>query len=246
MYHPERESFREKSEDWAALPSGEAALCQKYTGLCQFAHAPVDATAMMEAITPHPDAGGGRFQRPLHRIPFVPAICGVHTAVTANQARASAMDRNDISFFGYEEEYKDDLRFIPMRMRYRLDLAGLKIGLEAWQRLPLQDRLSLSAAPVATATEADGFRKRVNAALKACTALEAAETAPVDPAAWGNAVYAPESVRTACVAAGLRFDESAWKRMTDFQRYALLKLSASSRQPEAFARTWREIVSMPL
>ena len=71
------------------------------------------------------------------------------------------MQPNQAELFGFEDAYRNDLRFIPVAMRYRLDLAGLKIGLEAWLRIPVEERFALSALPIGNPADLESFHERL-------------------------------------------------------------------------------------
>lgn len=142
--------------------------------------------------------------------------------------------------FDFESGYSADLHFLPMAMRYRLDLAGIKIGLKAWMGIPVHDRFALAAYPIAPGDGAAGFKEEAARVLFA-NAREQIESIPkADPEEWGISIRPPEPVRLACEIAGMSMETDAWKRLGELQRYALLKLSKSRREPEAFGRAWRE------
>lgn len=51
-------------------------------------------------------------------------------------------------FFGFEVESSDNLRFIPLAVRFNLDRFGMRITLDQWQQLPYDDRVLLARFPV--------------------------------------------------------------------------------------------------
>lgn len=151
------------------------------------------------------------------------------------------MSPTDDGLFGFENEYSEDLHFIPIGMRYRLDLAGLKVGLEAWLGVPVPERFFLLDMPVGTARDIVVFRERLMRSLADC---HAPSIICADPADWGNNLPSPQSVRDACVSAGMPLEESLWVRLPELQRYALRKLSLSKRQPDAFRKALEEFAAV--
>lgn len=148
------------------------------------------------------------------------------------------MDNGKI--FGFESGYAQDLHFVPIAMRYRLDLAGLKIGLEAWLKIPVARRFYLAAFPIATGDGTAAFALEAGRAHCEAVGTEPATVPRSDPETWSGALPPPEPVVVACRDNGNPMESAQWRQMTDLQRYALLKLSLSRRNPEAFGMAWRE------
>lgn len=153
------------------------------------------------------------------------------------------MNAPDICLFGFEIDYSDDLRFIPIGMRYRLDLAGLKVGLEAWLLIPVPERFCLLGMPMANESEIAAFRERL---MRSMADRLPTSIACADPAEWAIGLPPPQSVREACESAGMPLEDALWVRLQDLQRYALKKLSLSSRQPEAFGKALREFSAVKM
>lgn len=138
--------------------------------------------------------------------------------------------------FGFESGYAGDLRFMPMAIRYRSDLAGLKLGLDGWRALPLAARRRLLELAVDTVRDDPGFR---TALIAACVehAVTVPDPVPVsDPAAWSAAGGPPFEAGD-----WPRLGE-AWGGLDDLSRYALGKLARSRREPEALGRALGEIL----
>lgn len=147
------------------------------------------------------------------------------------------MDFPDDGLFRFESEYSDDLKFIPIGIRYRLDLAGLKLGLGAWLDIPVPERFFLLKMPMQTEWEIADFRERLSRSTADYppTAIDRS-----NPKEWANSLPPPKSVTDACKSAGIPLDETIWIRMPELQRFALKKLSTSKRQPDAFRKALDE------
>jgi len=135
------------------------------------------------------------------------------------------MDGEVGRLFGFEAEYREDLHFIPMAIRYRLDLAGWKFSLESWQRISAADRFGLLATPV-TPEGLRAFGAELHRLLAGLGVPPPAPAPPSLPAAWGPDEV-PEAVRSACGLAGIVLPEGRWSALAEIRRYALLKLSRS-------------------
>jgi hypothetical protein len=126
--------------------------------------------------------------------------------------------------FDFEADFAGDLRCLPMAVRRKLDLAGVKLKLVHWHGLTEEERKRLLAwsddGPSLAA-----FRQWL---------LERSQTLPQGPAGtlppavgvdWQRAEALPEAVATSCRELGLALRPDAWRRLDELQRFALVKLS---------------------
>lgn len=144
--------------------------------------------------------------------------------------------------FGFEDSFAEDLRFMPLSMRYRLDLSGLKLRLEDWHRLPVAARERLLRMPVGDEGDIASFREAAIGVAASHGCRWPAEVQPVDRSAWDARAGIPEQVLAACARIPAEPPLEAWPGLPDFRRYALYKLACSGREPGAFAAALREIV----
>ncbi|WP_175939430.1 nitrate reductase associated protein [Caballeronia sp. BCC1704] len=132
--------------------------------------------------------------------------------------------------FGFEVESSDNLRFIPLSVRFNLDRFGMRITLDQWQMLPYDDRVLLARFPVEDEIE---LEKNFDLALEEMLKTHA-NAAPekierdADPV-WAHADAVPEAVIRQSSLAGLSVPSlSRWAALDRFQRYALAKLSRNT------------------
>ncbi len=146
--------------------------------------------------------------------------------------------------FGFESDYREDLHFIPMSMRYRLDLCGIHLKLDTWQKMPVQKRFNLSAAAIDTGAEREEFRSRLLHLADLCGQGSEAPAIlpPCEPEEWSGKVPPPETVRKACLDAKLHLEPQVWAGLPEIQRYALFKLSRSSHRGNTFVLALREFL----
>jgi hypothetical protein len=123
--------------------------------------------------------------------------------------------------FSFERELYAALDFMPLDVRRKLDLAGIKISLDGWRSLPLGDRRALAAA----ADDAFG------PALLASASRSGAAVAPL--AAQGSPPWRSPAVPPALAARLAELEASlpdaAWAGLADGARYVLLRLASSPR-----------------
>jgi hypothetical protein len=135
--------------------------------------------------------------------------------------------------FGFESDFVASLRCIPMAVRYRLDLAGVKLRLNEWSRLGQADRRRLLDLPVSGPGEAEAYRESISAMVAAaCGARPALLPEPPDPVWESPAV--PEQVRGKAAESGVALNDAAWQYLSPLQRFALVKLSRPGHENRNF------------
>ncbi|MFN7899815.1 MAG: nitrate reductase associated protein [Synechococcaceae cyanobacterium] len=126
--------------------------------------------------------------------------------------------------FRFEADFATDLRCIPMAVRRKLDLVGVKLGLPHWLRFSAAERQRLLAWPDDAAglgQLGDWLRQRTAAMPEGqAKALEPARQEP-----WQRADLCPEILLEACRELGLRLAPNGWSRLGELERFALVKLS---------------------
>jgi hypothetical protein len=60
--------------------------------------------------------------------------------------------------FEFEQDFVDSLRCIPMAVRFKLDLCGIKVSLRQWSRFTLADRSQMLAASCDTPAHVEQYR----------------------------------------------------------------------------------------
>jgi hypothetical protein len=134
--------------------------------------------------------------------------------------------------FAFETEIDAALGFMPLALRYRLDRAGLKISLAAWQALSFEARRRLLDAPASTDADVAEFARSLRRAV-ADAGHEASDLPPPPSPPWRD-----DAARLAAAAwaaeLGAPFDQAAFAALDDVQAYALYRLSASRKNPAAF------------
>ena len=140
--------------------------------------------------------------------------------------------------FSFERELRDTLELVPLTVRRKLDLAELKLSLEGWKALPLEDRRALCDAVVERDPTAFA------AVLVACAGRAGARLEPRSLPDGGppwRSAEVPGPVRARLAELGTALDPPAWGALDDEARYVLLKLAEKQRDPERFASASGEL-----
>ena len=126
--------------------------------------------------------------------------------------------------FAFEADFTGDLRCIPMAVRRKLDLAGVKLKLVHWGGLETQERQQLLAwgdGPEEIAALRDWLMVRSHQ-------LPQGPASPLEPAvsySWQQGEQVPEVLQQACAQLQLTLRPNAWRQLSELERFALVKLS---------------------
>lgn len=131
--------------------------------------------------------------------------------------------------YGFEA-IDDSLPFIPLAARRALDALGLKLALEGWRSLSIEDRRALLVAGACDRVPADASRT-VDRATPAAVPLKT----PPEP----DPVRPPPAL-LAALGPGRPLEAAHWGALQPLDRYALAKCGP---KPEKLARAYDEIVA---
>ena len=147
--------------------------------------------------------------------------------------------------FVFEGEIHQSLSCVPLAVRRKLDVAGLKISLAGWQALSRAERLGLCHLPIANDDEVAVYREVMRGF---CDGHGVALTTLDDPQAhsrvW-NSVQMPAAVAARVAATGGSLDQAAWHALDEDSRYGLLKMAEPKQSPAKFQAILAELGFLP-
>ncbi|MCP9917664.1 nitrate reductase associated protein [Cyanobium sp. ATX 6F1] len=141
--------------------------------------------------------------------------------------------------FRFESDFVSDLRCLPMAVRRKLDLAGVKLKLSHWHALEGQERalvLAWSDDPAAMA-ELRGWLMEHTASMPDGPAQ------PLEPAMatfWQQTAVVPEVLQLACDQIENAITLRDWEALDELQRFALVKLSHPGHEHRNLPRALQE------
>jgi hypothetical protein len=140
----------------------------------------------------------------------------------------------------HESDTYPDLSRLPLHMRMKLDLTGIKIGLKDWLAFSIEERTVLCHLPVESEEEKQAFASYVDFLSRRYRDAPAARTAPISSSLWNNSREVPLAVeRKAAHTSPVTIEE--WGRWKFHQRYALYKTALSQSEPEQFFAVLKEL-----
>ena len=141
--------------------------------------------------------------------------------------------------FHFEADFTADLRCIPMAVRRKLDLAGVKLRLTHWNELHEAEREQLLAwrdDPAALEALRLWLLERTSAMADGRAKL----LTPAVSEPWQLAMAPPQSLVDSCRQLGLTPPEQAWSRLDELERFALVKLSHPGHEHRNLPRAMAE------
>ena len=126
--------------------------------------------------------------------------------------------------FAFEQDFIGNWRCIPLCVRRKLDLCGLKLKLNHWLSLSREQRQALVDWP----DDADALallRQHLRDCTRAMPDGMAKDLSPVSSAPWQQLEVLPVAVRDAATARGLQLSLEQWARLSELDRFALCKLA---------------------
>ena len=146
----------------------------------------------------------------------------------------------DSAFFGFEADFVDSLRCIPMAVRLRLDVSGVKLKLNEWSKLGQAERLALARNPCRAPAEIDAYKEGLSRLVEKTSGVRPSMLLDLPDPVWENPAAVPAQVAEQARTLGLAIPAEAWTRLTPLQRFALIKLSRPGHENRNFLPAVKE------
>ena len=156
-----------------------------------------------------------------------------------SQQPQSAPDDLASRVFHFEADFTGDLRCLPMAVRRKLDLAGVKLKLVHWHGLTVEERQRL----LAWSDDGPCLEALRLWLLERSHSLPQGPARPLPPATetdWQRVDTLPEVVATSCGELGIPLRADAWRGLDELQRFALVKLSHPGHEHRNLPRALQE------
>ncbi len=130
---------------------------------------------------------------------------------------------------------------LPLHLRMKLDLAGMKLSLKVWLAFSMEERTVLCHLPSDHEEEKNAFTAYVDFLCRKYRGAPAERTPPADRTTWDNPHQIPPAVMERSLGAGAGVTPQQWQQWNSHQRYALYKTAISKNEPENFAAVLEEV-----
>ena len=146
-----------------------------------------------------------------------------------------------IEYFRFEEDFiEENIRCIPMTVRFKMDLAGIKLKLSEWGRFYSSERVELALLSTSSRTEINHYRNYLRELIAKHTGREATELAIEQYPTWQNLNELPHILEEKMAELQLEISVYQWQNLTNIQRFALLKLCRPGHENKNFPKAVAE------
>jgi hypothetical protein len=142
--------------------------------------------------------------------------------------------------FHYEATSYPDLDRLPLHVRMKLDLIGVKLSLKHWLAFHIEERTAICHFPVDDEDEKQAFRDYLNFLSRQYCGGPVQELPPMEPF-WEISDQVPAAVLERSGDNGNAVKLEEWTGWASHQRYALYKTAVSRSEPEKFFAVLEEL-----
>ena len=153
---------------------------------------------------------------------------------------ASDFPAEDSLFFQFEQEFIDDLRCIPMIVRFKLDTCGIKLKLAQWNQFSEDEREQFTFQPCSSEDEIEDYREFLQDLIFMYSETEAAEVPVEENPPWLDEAKIPSDLVKKAKSCEVSISLKQWKGLSPLQRFALIKLSRPSHENKNFVPALQE------
>lgn len=146
-----------------------------------------------------------------------------------------------IEYFDFEEDFiEENVRCIPMIVRFKMDAAGIKLKLSEWSKFKREERIELAIKPADNQEEARQYNEYLADLIKQRTNAEATVLPINNHPAWANLEEIPELLQEKAKEFNWEITKEQWAGLTNLQRFALTKLYRPGHENKNFPKAMKE------
>jgi hypothetical protein len=144
-------------------------------------------------------------------------------------------------FFAFEADFVEDhVRCIPMIVRFKLDACGIKLKLKEWSRMAPTERERLAQLPCSTASETLDYKNYLLDLIRKHTGEAATEIPVMTNPPWMVTCELPIPLEDKLKEFNWHISALQWLKLSELQRFALLKLSCPGHENKNFPKAMKE------
>lgn len=146
-----------------------------------------------------------------------------------------------IEYFLFEEDFvEQDMRCIPMIVRFKMDNVGIKLKLSEWSKFNEFERKELALSPIENSDELNDYRNFLSSLIYKYTG-NAPTLLEINPnPEWANLTTVPKTLIEKSQEFNWIITTERWSALTTLQRFALLKLCRPGHENRNFPKAMRE------
>jgi hypothetical protein len=148
----------------------------------------------------------------------------------------------EIEYFRFEQDFmEDNIRCIPMIVRFKLDASGIKLKLKEWSKMTIHERERLAILPIDSPEDIEVYKIHVCSMVRNHTGESATEL-PVDnmQSGWMQVDVVPLVIEKKLREDNVHMSLAQWRTLSVLQRYALVKLTRPGHENKNFPKALKE------
>ncbi len=146
-----------------------------------------------------------------------------------------------VEHFLFEDDFVEaNVRCIPMIVRFKMDAAGIKLPLEVWCKFSVMERTRMAVAPCNTKEEVAAYHNELNELVMKYTGKVGKPLKVGAKPLWANLQQVPEALQKKAAEFDWFIKLNNWSKLTDLQRFALLKLFSPGHENKNFPKAMKE------
>ena len=168
---------------------------------------------------------------------------GLEESVCMKKELTTSEFRNlrGIEYFDFEEDYiEQNVRCIPMIVRFKMDAAGIKLKLAEWCKFKPEERIQLALMPATTQDELNLYHQHLSLLVEKYTNSRATPLIIDTNPDWANLQVVPGMLVEKAKEFDLELTLEKWQALTNLQRFALLKLYKPGHENKNFPKAIKE------
>ena len=143
--------------------------------------------------------------------------------------------------FQFEEDFmENNIRCIPMTVRFKLDAAGIKLKLAEWNKFSVAERNQLTILSCNDQNEIKSYRNYLFQLVVMRTGNEPVNLIVDKNPAWANMELVDPSLQSKTKEYNWVISLTQWQSLTKLQRFALLKLYKPGHENKNFPKAMKE------
>ena len=142
--------------------------------------------------------------------------------------------------YDYEAEFYHSLSRLPLDLRRKLDVTGVKLSLKTWLSFSVEERTVLCHLPCDSHEEQSAFTAYLEFLASRYGSAPIEITEKLSDSLWDSS-QVPQPVRQKSASLDRAVTLDQWRGWQSHDRYALYKTAVSKSQPEAFAQVLKQL-----
>jgi hypothetical protein len=144
-------------------------------------------------------------------------------------------------FFAFEADFvEENVRCIPMIVRFKLDACGIKLKLKEWSRMAPEQRENLAHLACSTGLETRNYKNYLLDLIRMHTGDAGTEIPVMANPPWMVTDELPYSLQEKLKEFNWTISVAQWLKLSDLQRFALVKLSYPGHENANFPKAMKE------